>query len=76
MSSFAPRGESATPPDAVDAALARVREHAFHPIRDGFTFDRSLDEHGVADLNDGDWRVRLFSPCAISCATVVTRTRG
>ena len=39
----------------------RVREHDFHPIRDGFTYDKHLDEHGVADLNDRDWQIRTYA---------------
>jgi alkyl hydroperoxide reductase subunit AhpC len=46
---------------ATQAILERVARHEFHPIRDGFTFDRHLDKHGVADLDDPDWRVRLFA---------------
>lgn len=55
------RSESSTPADPASVVLQRVREHAFHPIRDGFTYDRQLDKHGVADLNDNDWRVRLLA---------------
>jgi len=46
---------------AVEAILRRVRDHRFHPVRDGFTFDRRLNKNGVADLADGDWRVRLLA---------------
>lgn len=46
--------------ERVDAALARLRDHRFHPIREGFTYDRTLDKHGVADLGDEDWRVRTL----------------
>lgn len=35
--------------------------HAFHPLRDGFTYDRRLDKHGVADLDDDGWRVRTLA---------------
>lgn len=45
----------------VEQILARVRDHAFHPVRDGFTFDRRLNKHGVADLQDDDWRVRTLA---------------
>lgn len=41
--------------------LERVRDHDFHPVRDGFTFDRALDKHGVANLADDDWRVRTLA---------------
>ncbi|MBC8481434.1 MAG: redoxin domain-containing protein [Planctomycetes bacterium] len=45
----------------VEQILSRIRKHDFHPIRDGFTFDRHLDKHGVANLQDIDWRVRLLA---------------
>ena len=41
--------------------LTLVRAHDFHPIHDGFTFDRQLNKHGVADLEDQDWRVRTLA---------------
>ncbi|MBA4149035.1 MAG: HEAT repeat domain-containing protein [Verrucomicrobia bacterium] len=45
----------------VEHILNRVRQHDFHPIRDGFTFDRKLDKHGVADLEDMDWHIRTLA---------------
>jgi len=45
----------------VDQIFDQVRRHDFHPIKDGFTYDKNLDEHGVADLNDRDWEVRTFA---------------
>lgn len=45
----------------VGAILMRVAAHDFHPIRDGFTFDRQLNKHGVASLEDQDWRVRTLA---------------
>lgn len=45
----------------VEQILSRIRTHDFHPIRDGFTFDRNLDKHGVANLHDTDWRIRLLA---------------
>lgn len=41
--------------------LARIGAYDFHPIRDGFTFDRALNKHGVASLDDQDWRVRTLA---------------
>jgi hypothetical protein len=41
--------------------LDRVRQQDFHPLRDGFTFDRHLDKHGVASLDDQDWLVRTLA---------------
>lgn len=41
--------------------LTRVAKHEFHPIRGGFTFDRQLNKHGVADLKDTDWLVRTLA---------------
>ena len=45
----------------VASILARVEAHSFHPVRDGFTYDRHLNTHGVADLNTDDWRVRTLA---------------
>lgn len=50
------------PPDVkAKHILARVSAHDFHPIRDGFTYDRGLNKHGVASLDDQDWRVRTLA---------------
>ena len=52
------------PPDdpSVETVLDRVRTHAFHPVDEtNFTVDRTLEEHGIADLDDDDWRVRLLA---------------
>ena len=50
------QGQAVTQP-----IFERVASQDFHPIRDGFTYDRHLDKHGVADLADPDWRVRLLA---------------
>jgi peroxiredoxin len=47
--------------DQVERILESVATHEFHPIRDGFTFDRQLNKHGVARLEDQDWRVRILA---------------
>lgn len=44
-----------------DAILGRVRQHEFNPLRDGFTFDRDLNKHGVASLSDKDWLIRTLA---------------
>ncbi len=42
--------------------LDRVRAHEFHPVDErSFTIDRHLKQHGIADLNDNDWQVRLLA---------------
>ncbi|MDZ7643998.1 MAG: redoxin domain-containing protein [Woeseiaceae bacterium] len=47
---------------APESVFARVAAHDFHPVgEDSFTYDRVLGEHGIADLGDGDWRVRLLA---------------
>lgn len=39
-----------------------VRAHDFHPVdSDSFTIDRELEVHGIADLDDNDWKVRLLA---------------
>lgn len=47
----------------VAAVFSRVREHEFHPLNTegAFTNDRTLGVHGIADLEDGDWKVRLVA---------------
>ncbi len=45
----------------VEQIFLRVREHEFHPVRNGFTFDCQLNKHGVADLQDTDWLVRTLA---------------
>jgi alkyl hydroperoxide reductase subunit AhpC len=49
------------PSDQVERILESVATHEFHPIREGFTFDRDLNTHGVARLEDQDWRVRVLA---------------
>ncbi|MDT8321711.1 MAG: hypothetical protein RQ826_14415, partial [Xanthomonadales bacterium] len=44
----------------VAQVLNTVAGHNFHPVdEDSFTIDRNLRTHGIADLDDDDWRVRL-----------------
>jgi peroxiredoxin len=45
----------------VESAFARLRAHTFHPIREGMTYDRLLEKHGVANLADEGWRVRTLA---------------
>ncbi len=44
-------------------ALARVQAHEFHPLDqdNAFTSDRTLRQHGIADLTDDDWKVLLLA---------------
>ncbi len=44
----------------MDTILQRVSDYSFQRIEDGFSFDNGSDEHGVADLSDTSWRVRLL----------------
>jgi len=54
-------GPDAALPD-VPAVFSRVRAHDFHPLgEDRFTIDRALKRHGIADIDDEDWRVRLLA---------------
>jgi len=45
----------------VSKVLSRVQAHKFHPLNgsETFTRDRRLKKHGIADLKDADWQVRL-----------------
>ena len=59
---FTPTCVAADSADGVARALARVRAHDFHPLdARRFTIDRALKEHGIADLDDTDWKVRLLA---------------
>lgn len=55
-------GSAAERPMSAADVLDRVRAHEFHPVDDrSFTIDRHLKQHGIADLSDNDWRVRLVA---------------
>jgi len=47
----------------VDTILERVRNHSFHPLNEenSFTVDRHLEKHGIANLDNNDWKVRLLA---------------
>ena len=48
---------------SVASVFATVATHDFHPLNAAGTFteDRRLSTHGIADLNDQDWRVRTLA---------------
>lgn len=47
---------------SVNAVFDSVAEHEFHPVdEDSFTVDRHLETHGIANLDDPDWKVRLLA---------------
>lgn len=53
---------AADSPDGVARALDRIRAHDFHPLdADRFTIDRVLNQQGIADLDNTDWKVRLLA---------------
>ncbi len=55
-------GGASGPAPSVGAVFDRVRAHNFHPVDDrSFTIDRTLRQHGIADPDDEDWRVRLLA---------------
>lgn len=59
-----PHARTATTRQAPEVAevFRRVADHDFHPVGDdSFTIDRELQTHGIADLGDDDWRVRLLA---------------
>lgn len=45
-----------------ETIFQRIASHSFHPLNEEgtFTLDRKLNEHGIADLDDTDWKVRLL----------------
>jgi peroxiredoxin len=58
---LAQQAEASPPTERTREILQRVAGHEFNPARDGFTFDRHLNQHGVASLGDQDWRVRTLA---------------
>ena len=46
---------------SASAILDRVRSHSFHPLSNGFTSDATLKTHGVADLENPDWRISTLA---------------
>ena len=45
----------------VTEIMQRISQHKFHPLRNGFTHDRTLKKNGVVDLRDQDWQVRILA---------------
>lgn len=46
----------------IDDIFERIMRHSFHPLNDrNFTVDRELNEDGIADLDDEDWRIRVLA---------------
>lgn len=45
-----------------ETVFQRIGSHSFHPLnKEGtFTEDRHLEKHGIVDLEDVDWKVRLL----------------
>ncbi len=55
-----PAADSAA--EGVERIFESVRGHSFHPLDESsFTIDRDLKQHGVANLEDEDWKVRLLA---------------
>ena len=49
------------PTAAVAEIMQRTNRHSFHPLRNGFTHDRTLKKSGVADLSNQDWQIRTLA---------------
>jgi HEAT repeat protein len=51
------------PEQSAEAVFATIAAHDFHPLNEDGTFteDRRLDTHGIADLDDLDWRIRTVA---------------
>jgi len=41
--------------------MQKIDRHSFHPLHNGFTSDRTLKKHGIANISDLDWRVRTLA---------------
>ncbi len=50
-------------PSDIKEVFERVRSHDFHPLNDdnSMTMDRYLNEAGIANQDNDDWRVRLLA---------------
>jgi HEAT repeat protein len=50
-------------PMPLESVFQTVASHPFHPLNEEgtFTIDSTLGEHGIADMDDQDWRVRLLA---------------
>lgn len=56
-----PRDESFGAP-VVGEVLETVRSHSFNPINENdFTIDRQLEQPGISNFDDDDWKVRLLA---------------
>lgn len=49
--------------ERVEKVLQKVASHSFHPLDEdhSFTMDRGVGKHGIASLDDADWRVRSLA---------------
>lgn len=56
-------GQVAAGNERVEAVLQKVASHSFHPLNEdhSFTNDRGVRKHGIANLDDADWRVRSLA---------------
>ena len=54
---------------SVAKVLSRIEAHEFHPLdnNNAMTKDRILGQHGIADLTDSDWKVRLLAVRDLVC---------
>lgn len=63
--SKATEGSNAVVPASAESSVAtvldRVRIHTYQPIGNGFTSDAKLKTHGVADLNNANWRITTLA---------------
>ncbi|MBL8820443.1 MAG: redoxin domain-containing protein [Planctomyces sp.] len=50
-----------SPEVSASAILDRVRSHSFQPLSNGFTNDATLKTHGVANLQNADWRINTLA---------------
>lgn len=49
--------------ERVEAVFEKLADHSFHPLNEdhSFTNDRDMGKHGIADLDDADWRIRSLA---------------
>jgi hypothetical protein len=45
----------------MEETMQKIDQHSFHQLHNGFTSDRTLKKHGIANISDLDWLVRTLA---------------
>jgi len=57
------KGQTTSSEVLVQQVLTQIVKHDFHPLNEdrAMTIDRTFNKPGIADLSNGDWRIRLLA---------------